>query len=308
MEQTDSRIKEILGNLKRDRRELLDESASLFTGFLKRGLCSVRAAAERWKGFAHNLSDAVDTLFQPAFADDPGLPLLQPGSKGEPLVTVTKSMGGKFPAGMRMTLSDANEYVRQVDEQYRAQELTPVPVQVKIDYMKDGRADRYCLPLEIGAGGSLLEQLGRHLEAYRDSPEKVAQLFEQVPEQYRDALREELTPFVNDSIGRTGQEVCQYFQLHCDIAELEQKLEQRIEALPERARKPYQKAARNTIAGLRRAVNTGRERSRALAREEQAADRKKERPRASVKRQLRLIKASQPEQAGPVKKLAAPQR
>ena len=308
MEQNDSRIKEILGNLKQDSRELLEESASLFTGFLKRGVCTVRAAAERWKGFAHDISEAVGTLFQPAFADDPGLPQLQPGPKGEPLVTVTKSMGGKFPAGMRMTLSDANEYVRRVDEQYRAQELTPVPVQVKIDYMKDGRADRYCLPLEIGAGGSLLEQMQRHLDAYRDSPEKVVQLFEQVPEQYRSTLREELSPFVNDSIGRTGQALCQYFQTHCDIAELEQKLEQRLEALPERARRPYQKAARNTISGLRRAVNTGRERSRALAREEQAADRQKERPRTSVKRQLRLIKASQPEQAGPLKKLAAPQR
>ena len=60
---------EITGNLKRDVKDLLDESASLVTGFFKRGLCTVRAVADKWKAFAHDISDAVDTLMQPPFAE-----------------------------------------------------------------------------------------------------------------------------------------------------------------------------------------------------------------------------------------------
>ena len=44
------------------------------------------------------------------------------------------------------------------------------PVKVRIDYIRDGRTDRYCLPLHIGAGGSLLEQMEAHLETYRADP------------------------------------------------------------------------------------------------------------------------------------------
>ena len=48
-----SRMKEITGNLKQDVKDLLGESASLFTGFFKRGACTVRAVADKWKAFAH---------------------------------------------------------------------------------------------------------------------------------------------------------------------------------------------------------------------------------------------------------------
>ena len=78
--------------------------------------------------------------------------------EGEPIVTVTESMDERFPIGKQMPLSHAEEYVRQVDQECREAERTPQAVKVKIDYVKDGRTDRYWLPLEIGAGGSLLEQ------------------------------------------------------------------------------------------------------------------------------------------------------
>ena len=42
-----SRMKEITGNLKQDVKDLLGESASLFTGFFKRGACTVRAVADK---------------------------------------------------------------------------------------------------------------------------------------------------------------------------------------------------------------------------------------------------------------------
>lgn len=60
-----SRMKEITGNLKQDVKDLLGESASLFTGFFKRGACTVRAVADKWKAFAHDISAAVDDLMKP---------------------------------------------------------------------------------------------------------------------------------------------------------------------------------------------------------------------------------------------------
>lgn len=64
-----SRMKEITGNLKQDVKDLLGESASLFTGFFKRGACTVRAVADKWKAFAHDISAAVDDLMKPPFAE-----------------------------------------------------------------------------------------------------------------------------------------------------------------------------------------------------------------------------------------------
>ncbi|MCB5377598.1 hypothetical protein LIP85_17760, partial [Flavonifractor plautii] len=151
-----SRMKEITGNLKQDVKDLLGESASLFTGFFKRGACTVRAVADKWKAFAHDISAAVDDLMKPPFAEGgPEAPMVNLDSEGEPIVTITESMDERFPTGKQMSLSQAEEYVRQVDQEYREAERTPQAVKVKIDYMKDGRTDRYWLPLEIGAGGSL---------------------------------------------------------------------------------------------------------------------------------------------------------
>lgn len=56
-------------------KDLLGESASLFTGFFKRGACTVRAVADKWKTFAHGISEAVDELMKPPFAEGgPGGP------------------------------------------------------------------------------------------------------------------------------------------------------------------------------------------------------------------------------------------
>ena len=161
-----SRMKEITGNLKQDVKDLLGESASLFTGFFKRGACTVRAVADKWKAFAHDISAAVDDLMKPPFAEGgPEAPMVSLDPEGEPIVTITESMDERFPTGKQMSLSQAENYVRQVDQEYREAERTPQAVKVKIDYVKDGRTDRYWLPLEIGAGGSLLEQMQTHIGA-----------------------------------------------------------------------------------------------------------------------------------------------
>ena len=55
-----SRMKEITGNLKRDMKDLLGESANVVTGFFRRGVCTVRAVADKWRTFTQDISAAVD--------------------------------------------------------------------------------------------------------------------------------------------------------------------------------------------------------------------------------------------------------
>ena len=97
-----SRMKEITGNLKQDVKDLLGESASLFTGFFKRGVCTVRAVADKWKAFAHDISAAVDDLMKPPFAEGgPEAPMVNLDPEGEPIVTVTESMDERSPPANR---------------------------------------------------------------------------------------------------------------------------------------------------------------------------------------------------------------
>ena len=206
-------MKEITGNLKRDVKDLLGESASLFTGFFKRGACTVRAVADKWKTFAHGISEAVDDLMKPPFAEGgPEAPAPLLNSKDEPIVTVVESADEHFPEKLQMPLSQAERRVLQIDELYRAHDREPQPVKVKIDYMKNGQTDRYFLPLQIGAGGSLLHQMKGHIDAYQASRENIDQLFRDAPDEYREALRSELTPFLHQSLDSLSGKLLPYFQ------------------------------------------------------------------------------------------------
>ena len=94
-----SRMKEITGNLKQDVKDLLGESASLFTGFFKRGACTVRAVADKWKAFAHDISAAVDDLMKPPFAEGgPEAPMVSLDPEGEP---TPAARGLKSPLKLR---------------------------------------------------------------------------------------------------------------------------------------------------------------------------------------------------------------
>lgn len=253
-----SRMKEITGNLKQDVKDLLGESASLFTGFFKRGACTVRAVADKWKAFAHDISDAVDELMKPPFAEggpEAPAPLLNP--KDEPIVTVAESADEHFPEKLQMPLSQAERRVLQIDELYREHDLEPQPVKVKIDYMRKGLTDRYFLPLMVGAGGSLLHQMQSHIKAYQDSRENIGQLFCDAPEEYREALRSELTPFLHQSLDSLSGELLPYFQWHCDVGELAKQLEEQADMLPENERASFQTGAREALDGLRQSVNLG---------------------------------------------------
>ena len=98
-----SRMKEITGNLKRDMRDLLNESASIMTGFFKRGVCTVRAVADKWRTFTQDISTAVDELMKPPFLENgPDAPLPSMKEGAEPIVTVTGSIDRNFPIGKQM--------------------------------------------------------------------------------------------------------------------------------------------------------------------------------------------------------------
>lgn len=170
---TESRMKEIAGNLKRDVKDLLGESASLFTGIFRRGACTVRAAAEKWKTFTNEISDAANELMKPPFTEGgPEAPPPLLNSKDEPIVTVIESADEHFPEKLQMPLSQAERRILQISELYRAHNQEPQPVKVKIDYMKSGQTDRYFLPLQIGADGSLLAQMQDHIKGYQTNKEK----------------------------------------------------------------------------------------------------------------------------------------
>ena len=219
-------------------------------------MCTVRAVADKWRTFTQDISAAVDELMKPPFLEGgPDAPLSTMEEGAEPIVTVTGIIDRNFPIGKQMPLSLANVYVAEMDAAYREEELPAQPVKVRIDYIRDGRTDCYCLPLHIGAGGSLLEQMERHLETYRADPNRVSALFQQAPEAYRLQLEEEFTPFVRESLEDLSQGTLQYFQRHCDISELEQQLQGQAAVLPESQRAPFEDKAAKTVFSLRRAAN-----------------------------------------------------
>lgn len=288
-------MKEITGNLKRDMKDLLSESAGLFTGFFKRGACTVRAVADKWKAFARDISDAVDELMRPPFAEGgPEAPASVLNPEAEPVVTITESADEHFPEKLQMPLSKAERHICRIDQQYREQRREPQPVTVKIDYTRNGQTDRYFLPLHIGAGGSLLDQMAQHLEEYRADPGKVAALFEQAPEEARRQFEEELAPFIHESLEDLSQGVLPYFQRHCDISALEQQLRSQAAVLPEKEQAAFAEAARKTVDGLRRAANGAQGQEQPAIQQEQLplenAQRTQEKPRQSVKVSLRKIK------------------
>lgn len=286
-------MKEITGNLKRDVKDLLDESANIVTGVFKRGACTVRVMADKWKAFAHDISGAVDTLMKPAFVEGRDAPPQTLPLDGEPTVTVKESIDGHFPIGSQMPLSQANELVGRVSREYMEAEYTIQPVTVQIDYMKDGQTDRYFLPLHIGGGGDLLEQMEERVNSYRGNPEQVARLFEAAPEAHREELRGVFTPVIEGSLNDLSSGVLHHFQRHCDIAAMEQQFQAQAAILPEKEQTAFRETTKETITALRRAANTGQPPERPTPRREGQTQTDPERPRQSVKVQLRQVKEGQ---------------
>ena len=155
-----------------------------------------------------------------------------------------------------MPLSEANEYVGQIDANYKERNSTTQPIKVSIDYTRNGQTDRYILPLQIGAGGSLLEQMESLLNSYHADRERVAALFDNVPEEYRPQFEAAFTPLVQDGIGDLTQNILPYFQQHCAISKLEQQLQTQAVLLPEGQKATFAETVKNTISGLRAAADS----------------------------------------------------
>ena len=292
-------MKEITENLKRDVKDLLTESANLVTGFFKRGACTVRAVAGKWKAFAQDISDAVDALMEPPFmGNGPEAPAQELDPEAEPVVTVMESEHSRFPVGMKLTLSQANELVATADMEQIQAGGPPVPVQFKIDYTKDSYTDCYWLPLEIGSNGDLLTQMEKHIDRYLTQPEEVTRLFEEVPEYCRDELYTTFAPMLVQNLHELSGGVLNYFRRHCDISTFERTSEIQAQALPEAQGKSLLASTKLAVKAMRRAANTGqqpivqheKEQSAPIQQMEHSPENDAPRPRRSVKLRLRRLK------------------
>lgn len=149
------------------------------------------------------------------------------------------------------------------------------------------------LPLQIGAGGSLLEQMDGLLDSYRAAPERVAALFDKVPEEYRQQFEAAFTPLVHDSIGDLTQNILPYFRQHCAVSELEQQLQAQAAVLPEGQKAAFAETSKTAVLGLRRAANGAPPMETAPKREQpaQAAPQVRSRP---VERRVRSAEVARP--------------
>ncbi len=197
-------MKEIAGNLRRDVKDLLGESANIVTGLFKDGLCTVRGAANRWRNFTRDISGAFVSLFKST--NEALLPDLSP--EQQPIVTVMESADEHLPVGARMTLSEAETRIGELNRDYWDSDEPERPVRVAIDYMLDGEVDRYWLPLCTGPGcRSLLEQMAYHVETNLKHPEEATQLFADAPAGLRELLHEQFGPQLHDDLEKLAGRV-----------------------------------------------------------------------------------------------------
>lgn len=307
-------MKEIAGNLKRDMKDLLGESASIVAGFFKQGLCTVRGMTNRWKNFTQDISDAVGALFQPF---ENALPPA-PSPEREPMVTVMESDAPELPVGTRMTLHEAETRIEQCNSERWDSDGGPLPVKVAIDYIMEGEQDRYWLPLNIGAGcRPMLEQMEDYVTACFHHPDAATRDFYNAPEDLGALLHERFGPQLQSDLEKLSTRVLGFFRQHCTISRMEEQFEAQAEAMPEKERDKFKRSMAETITALRLAANTGqqtaapkREQERPAPQPEQehpAPARQTERPpvagtqrpRRSVKLRLRQIKGEQTAEPAP---------
>lgn len=307
-------MKEIAGNLKRDMKDLLGESASIVAGFFKQGLCTVRGMANRWKNFTNGISDAVGMLFQPF---ENALPPA-PSPEREPMVTVMESDAPELPVGTRMTLHEAETRIGQCNSERWDSDGGPSPVKVAIDYIMEGEQDRYWLPLNIGAGcRPMLEQMEDYVTVCFHHPDAATRDFYNAPEGLGALLHERFGPQLQSDLEKLSTKVLGFFRQHCTISRMEELFEAQAEAMPEKERDKFKRSMAETITALRLAANTGqqtavpqREQERPAPQPEQerpAPARQTERPpladtprpRRSVKLRLRQIKGKQAAEPAP---------
>lgn len=298
-------MKEIAGNLKRDVKDLLNESANIVSGFFKQGLCTVRGAATRWKNFTQNISGAVGTLFKPF---ENALPPAPPPEQ-EPMVTVMESSDPELPVGTRMTLYKAETRVAQLNSERWDSDGEVLPVKVAIDYTMEGEQDRYWLPLRTGPGcGSMLEQMEDYVTECFRHPDIVTQDFYNAPEGLGALLHERFGPQLQTDLEKLSTKVLGFFKQHCTISRMEEQFQIQAMAMPEKERDKFKRSMAETITTLRLTANTGqltapqREQERLVPapQPDRPPEGGTQRPRRSVKLRLRQIKGEQAVEPAPV--------
>lgn len=300
---TNNRMKEIAGNLRRDVKDLLGESANIVTGLFKDGLCTVRGAAARWRNFTRDISGAFVSLFKST--NEAILPDLSP--EQQPIVTIMESMDENLPIGTRMTLSEAETQIGELNRSYWDSDEPERPVRVAIDYMLDGEVDRYWLPIRTGPGcGSMLEQMQCLVETTLDHPGDVAQLFEDAPAGLRELLQEQFGPQLHDDLEKLATRVIGFFQQHHTITKLEQQFQAQAAVMPEKEKEKFLEYTKTAITDLRKAANTSK--TTAPVQEHTTPARDSDRPRQSVKIRLNQIKKAQAKKPVRAKERPAPQR
>lgn len=163
---TENRLKEIAGNLKRDVKELVSESASVVTRFFKGGLCTSNGLKKCWDTFTEGLTNIAQALNDPDFLA-PAIPASQ-----EPIVTVKESPYEELPVGTQLTLSEAEELVERMNRERWDSDEPSETIRVVIDYRMDNVQDRYSLPVHIGPGfQSMLEQMKQHIDLSLGNPD-----------------------------------------------------------------------------------------------------------------------------------------
>lgn len=293
---TENRLKEIAGNLKRDVKDLLDESAGIVTRFFKNGLFTANGVTNCWKTFTRGLSYTVK-----AFTNPDELPPLVCRTS-EPLVTIKESDHEELPAGTQMPLFKAEQLIKELNQRCIDFDEPDRAVKVVIDYRMDGQQDRYWLPLQIGQDqGTLLEQMRQLVESNLKTPDRVTKEFYNASPGLGELLHEYFDPHIHESLERLGTRILNYFQQHCTISQLEQQFDAQAEALSEKDQKPFRESAKTSILRLRYAVNEGQDQpipqhetpERADLPNHQREKNDLQRPRRSVKIQLQQIKDSQ---------------
>lgn len=296
-------MKEIAGNLRRDVKDLLGESANIVTGLFKDGLCTVRGAATRWRNFTRDISGAFVSLFKST--NEALLPDLSP--EQQPIVTIMESMDENLPVGTRMTLSEAETRIGELNQSYWDSDEPERPVRVAIDYMLDGEVDRYWLPIRTGPGcGSMLEQMQYLVETNLNHPEEVAQLFEDAPAGLRELLHEQFGPQLHNDLEKLATRVIGFFQQHHTITKLEQQFQAQAAVMPEKEKEKFLAYTKTAVTDLRKAANTSK--TTAPVQEHTTPARDSDRPRQSVKVKLHQIKKEQAKKPVHAKARPTPQR
>ena len=301
-------MKEISANLQRDVKDLLEESANIVIGFFKNGVCTARGVTARWRDFTHDISGAVVTLFKSSKEDIlPDLSVEQ-----EPLVTVIESGDIELPIGTKMTLSEAERKIADLSDSKWDSDEPARPVKVAIDYMMDGQIDRYCLPLNIGAGeGSMLEQMEHYVETCLKYPSVTTAPFYEAPDDLAKLLHEQFGPQLQTGLEQLAGGVINLFQQHYTITRLEQQFETQAMAIPEKEQEKFLQHAKAAITDLRKAANTSKTIAPAQERTAPVSPtpaRSGDRPRRSGKGKLHQIKKEQSQVQPCAKSRPAPER